>query len=97
MALVDKVFHDDPATAVSNHAFSAALYMWSLGEITRQNVIDAFNLTVTDEIQLDQLAVYYTGLSAADKQEYHSRVEAAGILAEGAYITKAKYQSLLGL
>ncbi len=97
MALIDRLAHDVAAERISNHAFSAAMYFWAKGDITRQNVIDAFNLDATDEIQLDELSTFYTGLSTDDKQEFHSRVEAAGILLEGRHLTKTQYKNLLGM
>lgn len=97
MALIDRLAHDEGVASIPNHQFSGAVYFWAKGEITRQNVIDAFNLDATDEVQLDQLSTYYTGLSDADKQEFHSRMEAAGSLLETGLITKTKYQNLLGL
>lgn len=100
MALVDRLAHDggpDATNRIANHSFSAAVYFWAKGDITRQNVIDAFNLDTTDEIQLDELSTFYTELSIEDKQEFHSRLEGAGILLESGLITKTKYKSLLGL
>ncbi len=82
---------------MNNHAFSAALWYFAKGSITRADVVAAFDMTTDDEIQLDQISTHYAGLSAADKRAFHSDVEAAGILAEGEYITKAKYKTLLGL
>jgi hypothetical protein len=97
MALIDRLAHDDGVESIPNHQFSAAVYFWAKGDITRQNVIDGFNLSATDETQLDQLSTFYTGLSAEDKQEFHSRMEAAGSLLETGRITKAFYRGLLGL
>ena len=97
MALVDRLAHDPGVESIANHDFSAACYFWALGEITRQNVVDAFNLSTEDQVQLDQLQTYYQGLNTADKQEFHSRLEAAGMLLEGEHITKAFYKNLLGL
>lgn len=97
MALVDRLAHDPGVESIANHEFSAAMYFWAKGEITRQNVVNAFNLSATDEIQLDELADYYTGLSTEDRQEFHSRLEAAGILLEGGHLTKSQYGNLLGL
>lgn len=99
MALIDRIFHDDPDTTrhISNHTWSAALYFWAKGEVTRAQVVTAFNLTTEDEVQLDQLIAFYQGLSTADKQEFHSRVEAAGVLAENGMITKTLYLQFLGM
>lgn len=97
MALVDKIAHDSGVDSMHNHQFSAALYFWAKGDITRQNVIDAFSLSATDETQLDQLSTFYTGLSTDDKQEFRERLEAAGMLLGSGLITKTKYKSLLGI
>jgi hypothetical protein len=98
MALIDRIDHStDRDDHISNHAFSAAIYFWAKGDITRAQVIAAFTIAAEEETQLDQLAAYYGTLSVPDKQEFHSRVEAAGILLEGGHITQAKYKSLLGM
>jgi hypothetical protein len=98
MALIDRLDHStDRDDHIANHSFSAAIYFWAKGEITRAQVISAFSITAGEETQLDQLSTYYGTLSVADKQEFHSRVEAAGILLEGGHITQAKYKSLLGM
>ena len=99
MALIDRVFHDDPDSSrwLANHAFSAAIWFWAKGSLTRQNVIDAFSMTAADEVQLDQLQAHYVSLSANDKLAFHSDLEAAGILAEQGLISKAQYAALLGL
>ena len=99
MPLIDRIFRDDPDDTrnFSNHAFSAAMWFWAKGDLTRAQVIAAFNLTTQDEVQLDQLLVHYQGLSTQEKRAFHSDVEAAGILAEDGLITKAQYKALLGL
>ena len=98
MALIDKIDRDAKGNVqIPVHEFSAALLLWALGEITRANVITVFNLEPADEAQLDQLAAHYTGLSASDKQSFHSRMEAAGVALQGGYISKAKYISFLGM
>ena len=99
MSLIDRIFHDDPDSTrnITNHAFSAALWFWAKGDITRSQVIAAFNMTTDDEVQLDQLQAHYESLSTQNKKSFHSDVEAAGILAESGLITKAVYRSLLGL
>ena len=99
MALIDRIFHDDPdgSRHVANHAFSAAVWFWAKGDITRAQVIAAFNMTAGDEVQLDELADHYQALSPQDKRAFHSDLEAAGILAEEELITKTQYKALLGL
>jgi hypothetical protein len=97
MALVDRLAHDEGLDSIAGHGFSAGTYFWAKGDLTRQNLVDGFNLDATDQIQLDELSVYYGTLSAEDKQEFHSRVEASCNLLELGLITKAKFKSLLGM
>jgi hypothetical protein len=97
MALIDRLAHDAGVVSIHNHRFSAAVWFWSKGDVTRQNVIDAFGLDSTDQVQLDLLRDHYLSLSAEEKLSYHSDLEAAGILLESGLITKIKYASLLGL
>ncbi|MHC4508016.1 MAG: hypothetical protein ACYTAO_03530 [Planctomycetota bacterium] len=97
MALVDRLAHDDEVAPIANHAFSAAVWFWAKEDITRQNVIDAFGLTASDETQLDELKAHYQGMSVDDRRVFHSDLEAAGVLLEAGLIPKAKYKNLLGL
>lgn len=98
MALIDKIAPDaDGDILVSAHEFSAAMVLRGLNEISRQNVIDAFSLEVSDEAQLDELEAYYTGLSSTNKAAFHGRLEACNIALQGGYITKAKYKTMLGM
>jgi hypothetical protein len=99
MPLIDRVFHDDPDPTrwVANHSFSATLWFWARGEVTRAQVISAFNMTTEDEVQLDELKAHYDGLPTNEKTRFHSDLEAAGVLAETGLITKTLYKSFLGL
>lgn len=99
MALIDRLFHDDPDENrhIANHEWSAALWFWSKSKVTKAQVISLFKLDATDQIQLGQLETHYNGLTTAKKTEFHSDLEAAGILAESGRITKAMYRTFLGL
>lgn len=99
MALIDRIFHDDPDSTrnIANHAFSAAIWFWATGKITRAQVIAAFSMTTDDEVQLDMLEAHYISLSVDERRSFHSDVEAAGVLAESGLITKPQYGALLGL
>lgn len=99
MALIDRIFHDDPDPDrnIPNHAFSAAVWFWATGKITRAQVIAAFNMTTNDEIQLDMLEAHYMTLTTGEQRSYHSDLEGAGILAEQGFLTKPQYKALLGL
>lgn len=99
MPLIDRIFHDDPDPDrnISNHAFSAAVWLWARGEITRANVVATFEMTAADEVQLDELQATYAALSVDERRTFYSTLEAAGILAEGGLITKGQYKTFLGL
>ncbi len=99
MALIDRLFHDDPDTSrhIANHRWSAALWFFARGELTRANVVNAFGLTVDDQVQLDELIAHYQGLTATEQAKFHNDVEAAGVLAENGDLTKAKYRQFLGM
>ncbi len=99
MSLIDRIFHDDPDPSrnMNNHAFSAGVWFWAKGDLTRAHIVSAFELTTDDETQLDLLQAHYVSLTPGEKQSFHSDMEAAGILAESGLITKEIYQSLLGL
>jgi len=100
MALIDRLAREEPEPAngyIANHAFSAALWFLSKGEVTRAQVVAGFGMSASDQTQLDQLITFFGTLSAADKAEFHSRLESAGILLESGFITKTKYRQLLGL
>ncbi len=99
MALVDRIFGDEVLTLSpgGNHAFSAAVWFWATGKITRAQVVAAFSFDASDDAQLDELQAFYLSLSANERRSFHSDLEAAGILAENELLTKAQYKSLFGL
>ncbi len=101
MALLDRLFRDnaDPdfKDYISNHAFSGAMWFFAKGDITRVQVIAAFDLSATDEVQMDQLITHYQSLSAEDKRAFHSDLESGGVLAEQGLISRTQYKALLGL
>ena len=108
MALVDRLARpitepdiseppEPPGGYLSNHAFSAAVYLWGQGIITRAQVVTGLALRTDDEPQLDQLKTTYNALTNAKKDAFHGRLEALGILLEGNYITAAFYKIQLGL
>jgi hypothetical protein len=94
MALIDRV---GPSGDISSHSFSAGIYLVTRGIVTRQQLVDRFGLTPQDEVQLDQLAVHYSGLNAENKAAFHGRFESLNILREEEYITLVEYKNLLGL
>lgn len=98
MSLVDKIASDAEGNIrLAAHFFSAGVFFFALGEITRQQLIDGLGLEASDEPQLDQLATYYAGLSVGDKREFFGRVESSCILLQSDFITKIKFKAMLGM
>lgn len=93
MALIDKISNH----TVAAHTLSAGLYLYSLGEFTRQNIIDGLELEASDEAQLDNVLAYIDGLTASDKLAFHGRIEACNVLLEQGKITTNKYKSMIGI
>jgi hypothetical protein len=87
----------DPERHIPIHEWSAAMWFLAKGEFTKAQLVEAYTITVSDEVQLDQLITHYLGLPVSEQQEYHSTVESAGILLEAGQITVATYKSLLGM
>ena len=73
------------------------MFLWAAGKITRTQIIDAFNIIAADEAQLDALKTHYATLSANEKSAYHGLIEAAGILFESGFLTKAQFKTIIGL
>jgi hypothetical protein len=82
---------------LSNHAFSAAVYLLAQGIATRAQVVNGLGLTADDQVQLDQMAAHYAGLTNAKKDAFHGKLEALGVLLERGMISKAFYKNQLGL
>lgn len=97
MALINRIAQDENYVAITAHAFSAAMYLLSIGEITRQGVINYFSMDAEDEVQLDQLISYYQSLSPEDQKVFHSRLEACNVALQVGAVDKAKYMSMLGM
>jgi hypothetical protein len=73
------------------------LYLRSVGEVSRQDIVDAFDLSVEDQEQLDRLITYYQGLSVEDKIRFGDRLHSGVICLQAGLITKAKLRDLLAL
>ena len=106
MALLDRIFRDnlgdravnDYDGSIANHAFSAAVwFLLTRGTPTRAQLMAAFGMDATDDPQLDELAADYAARNANDKRTFHEDLEAAGVLAEGGFITRVIYKSFFGM
>ncbi len=95
--LVQRLAHDPAVESISNHAFSASLYLWGRGKITRAQLVAAFNLTATEELQLNDIKAHFDSLTANEKLAFHGELESLGILLEGQFITQQQYKNLLNV
>jgi hypothetical protein len=99
MSIPDKLesTNDPLQIRISAHSFSAALFLWAKGRITKQNVVDHFGFDSQEEDQLDELAAYYQSLSVEDKAGFHGLIESCNILLEVGAINKTQYRNFLGI
>jgi hypothetical protein len=101
MALFARLTAQD-STKISVHRFGAALRQWAAGQLTRQQVIDAFTLTGTDITELDALRASYDALgtgnatAAFNKGARLNFMEDVFLLCETGDYTEAKAKSALG-
>jgi len=65
------------------HQFWAALSEWTFGEVSRQDVIDAFGIQANEEADLDWLFTKYT--ASSDKPAFLHLIHSLFILAEVGY------------
>lgn len=89
--------NDDLTVRRKLRLFTAAIWFWAKGEITRTQVINGLDLDTSDEAQLDQLSTHYQGLSADDKRAFHNDLEAATTLRFEGKINDSQFKSFLGL
>jgi hypothetical protein len=101
MALFARITAGD-ATKISVHRFGASLRQMAAGQLTRQQVIDAFALTGSDVTELDALMATYTAMptnntaNAFAKASWLARMEDVFILVEMGDYTEAKAKTALG-
>lgn len=101
MGLFQRITATD-TTKISVHRFGAALRQWSVGELTRQQVIDAFSLTGSEVTELDALAATYTAMGTGNaaaafaKAAWLDRMEDVFLLCETGDYPEAKAKSALG-
>lgn len=89
-------------TKISVHRFGAALRQWAAGQLTRQQVIDAFQLVGSDITELDALQASYTAMPTNNtaatlaKSNRLDSMEDVFLLCETGDYTEAKAKSALG-
>lgn len=100
MSLIDRLDHTGPPPEggyILGHQFSATLWFLSKGDITRARVVSDFALSVTDQVQLDQIITFYGTLVAAEKAQFHSRVESGLMRLQTGLDTRAEFKARLGM
>jgi len=81
MSLLDKLAGDqEPKLPV--HQFYAALAEFAAGAVTRQNVVDYFQLDSADEVELDFLIAEYQATDPTRQQEFLEFIHRIFMLAE---------------
>jgi hypothetical protein len=101
MALFARLTAQD-STKIAVHRFGAALRQWAIGQITRQQIIDTFELTGTDITELDALQAAYTALptnntlATLTKANRLNAMEDVFLLCETGDYNEAKAKAALG-
>lgn len=101
MGLYARLTADGP-TKIAVHRFGSALRQWAAGQLTRQQIIDGFQLTGSDITELDALQASYTALPTNNtlatlaKATRLTAMEDVFLLCETGDYTEAKAKSALG-
>ena len=98
MALMDKLTLDGNGNImIPSHGFSSIMCLLCGGVITRDHAIGSLNLEQSDEAQLDQIMLHYSGLTDSEKIAFHCKVEALTIAVQSGFITDSQYKTELGI
>jgi hypothetical protein len=98
MALAERLLGTD-GTKIGVHQFMAAMGELARGEVTRAQVIAAFNLVGPDVTQLDTLIAAAQAMPAADRFKFSLEMHDVLLLGEAGlvYATPATLATRLGL
>ena len=89
---------DEGIVAIPVHQFSAMIRLWARGKMNKVDVIGAFSVTVSEQVQLDQLvSVYLSKAAGVERSDYLADIEATLSLLERGIITKTQAGSFLEL
>jgi hypothetical protein len=89
-------------TKISVHRFGASLRQFAAGQLTRQQIIDGFQLAGSEITELDALTATYTSmptnnvLAGLAKAAWLDRMEDVFILCESGDYPETKAKSALG-
>lgn len=105
MALLDHFANDAGTETGENgferlpaHQFTDSLFLWAIGDVTRTQVVNAWSLDATDQVQLDEMAANYVALVGKDnKNEYINKLEAVLRLYEYGTINETQAKGFIGL
>jgi len=79
------------------HSFMAGMREAARGNITLQNVKDAFSLDATAGAEVDAIAAQYNSLSTdSESQDFKTQLHDALLLAESGFYDKATVKARLG-
>lgn len=101
MGLFARITAQD-TTKIAVHRLGAALRQWAAGQLTRQQVIDAFVFAGSDITELDALRATYDAMGTGNasaafaKAAWLDRMEDVFILVEMGDYTEAKAKTALG-
>lgn len=101
MSLFARITATD-STKIQVHRFGACLRQMAAGQLTRQQIIDAFSLTGSDVTDLDALIATYQALPTNNtpniviKAQWPDRMEDVFLLCETGDYLEAKAKTALG-
>jgi len=79
------------------HTFMAAMRELARGNVTRAQVVAAFEMDATAEAELDAIAATYSSLSNdGERADFKSMLHDALLLAEAGFYDKATVKARLG-
>lgn len=100
MGLYERITSDgesDSPEKIPVHIFGVALREWARGNITRANVVNAFNLDAGDQTEINAIAAKYAGLPNANaKLDFLTQMEDAFLAAEAGFYDRDTVASRLG-
>ncbi len=101
MALIERLTHTDPDETrhIAKHVFAAALHVVAIGDRTRAQLKNFYNMTAEDESEFDTLVTNAPSGTAA-LERYINRIHWILLLNEAVvttYTTDAEVRTELGL
>ena len=76
---------------------TAGIWMWQRGDITRTQFTTALDLDASDDAQIDELVIHYSGLNTNEKALFFSDFSAWSIALEDGKISQAMFKTRFDL